>query len=320
MTDPAGRELPAAGLANLFVIYVVWGSTYLAIRVAVGPEAGWGPFWLGASRVFAAAAILLVACRLRGVRIRPTAPELVVIAGTGVLMWVGGNGAVNWAEQRIDSGLAALVAGTMPIWVMVMESVLDRRRPSVVLAASLLTGFAGLAVLTLPLWRRGLHGDLLGVAAVVAGVISWGAGSVWLNRRPVTVDPMACAGLQQVFGGLGFLVVVALVGERLPRPSLDGWLAWAYLTIFGSVIAFTCFVYALKLLPTRVVMTYAYVNPVIAVALGWLLLSEPVTWITVAGTALIIAGVWGVFRDKRAETNREGAKDAKGCERSKAGR
>jgi drug/metabolite transporter (DMT)-like permease len=301
LTGPGGRELPAAGLANLLVIYVVWGSTYLAIRVAVAPEAGWGPFWLGASRVFAASLVLLVACRLRRVRVRPSTAELVVIAGTGVLMWVGGNGAVNWAGQRIDSGLAALVAGSMPIWVMLMESALDRRRPSLVLALSLLTGFAGLTLLTLPLWRRGLHGELLGVVAVVAGVISWGAGSVWLNRRPVSVDPMACAGLQQVFGGLGFLAVVVLVGERLPRPSLDGWLAWAYLALFGSVIAFTCFIYALKLLPTRVVMTYTYVNPVIAVALGWLLLSEPVTWITVAGTALIIAGVWGVFRDKRRD-------------------
>ncbi len=123
--------LPVAGLLCLLVTYVVWGSTYLAIRVAVSEGAGWGPFWLGASRVFVAAAILLAVCLFRRVRIRPIrAVILIVIAGSGVLMWVGGNGAVNWAEQRIDSGLAALVVGAMPMWVVLIESIVDRRRPS----------------------------------------------------------------------------------------------------------------------------------------------------------------------------------------------
>jgi drug/metabolite transporter (DMT)-like permease len=289
---------PVAGLLCLLVTYVVWGSTYLAIRIAVREGAGWGPFWLGASRVFVAAAILLLVCSLRKVRIRPTGAELVVIAGSGVLMWVGGNGAVNWAETRIDSGLAALVVGAMPMWVVLMESVIDHRRPSTRLMASLGVGFAGLGVLTLPMWREGLHGDLAGVAAAVVAAISWGAGSVWLNRRPVGVDSVTSAGLQQLFGGFGFLAMVALVAEPLPRPSGEGWGAFVYLVLFGSVLAFTCFIYALKTLPTTLVMTYSYVNPVIAVFLGWLLIDEPVTAETFAGTVLIIAGVWGVFRDK----------------------
>lgn len=292
---------PVAGLLCLLVTYVVWGSTYLGIRVAVREGAGWGPFWLGATRVFVAAAILLLVCRFRKTRIRPSLPELVVIAGSGVLMWVGGNGAVNWAEQRIDSGLAALVVGAMPMWVVLMESVIDRRRPSGRLVGSLVVGFAGLGVLTLPMWRDGLRSDLLGVAAVVLAAICWGAGSVWLNRRPVGVDSVALAGLQQIFGGIGFLAMVAMVREPLPTPTPEAWGAWLYLTLFGSVFAFTCFMYALKVLPTTLVSTYTYINPVIAVFLGWLLLSEPVTGYTFAGSVLIIAGVYGVFREKRVE-------------------
>jgi len=289
---------PVAGLLCLLVTYVVWGSTYFAIRIAVREGGGWGPFWLGALRVLIAAAILLLVCLLRRVRIKPTPTELVVIAGSGVLMWVGGNGAVNWAETRIDSGLAALVVGAMPMWVVVMESLIDRRRPSTRLVGSLVVGFAGLGVLTLPIWREGLRGDLAGVAAVVVAAISWGAGSVWLNRRPVGVDSIASAGLQQLFGGLGFLAMVAIVAEPLPQPSGEGWAAFVYLVLFGSVFAFTCFIYALKTLPTTLVMTYSYVNPVIAVFLGWLLIDEPVTVYTFAGTVLIIAGVYGVFREK----------------------
>jgi len=290
---------PVAGLLCLLVTYVVWGSTYLGIRVAVREGAGWGPFWLGASRVFAAAAILLVACRLRAVRIRPSPADLAVIAGVGILMWVGGNGSVNWAEQRIDSGLAALVVGAMPMWVVVIESVIDRRRPSARLVAAMVTGFAGLVILTLPMWRAGLRGDLAGVAAIVFGAAAWGAGSVWINRRPVRLDSVASSGLQQLFGGLGFVAMAVLVAEPLPTPSAEGWAAWGYLVIFGSVIAFSCFVYALKALPATIVMTYSYVNPVIAVLLGWLLLGEDITIFTAAGTVLIVAGVYGVFREKR---------------------
>jgi drug/metabolite transporter (DMT)-like permease len=300
---PPSRVLfghPVAGLAALLVIYLVWGSTYLANRVAVREGAGWPPFWLGSTRVFAGAAILLLICLVRRVRVRPSRADLSVIAGSGILMWVGGNGSVNWAEQRIDSGLAALAVGTMPMWVVLMESILDRRRPSLRLVCSLVVGFAGLGVLTTPIWRRGLHGDLAGVAAVVFAAVSWAAGSVWLSRRRVAVDSVALAGLQQLFGGLGFLIMVWAFAEPVPSPTPAAWGAWAYLTLGGSVLAFTCFIYAVRTLPMSLVATYTYVNPVFAVFLGWLLLSEPVTGYTLAGTALIIAGVSGVFREKRS--------------------
>jgi drug/metabolite transporter (DMT)-like permease len=287
-----------AGLLNLLVTYVVWGSTYLAIRMAVREGAGWGPFWLGASRTLAAATVLFAFNAMRGARLKPTRGELGILAATGILLWVGGNGAVNWAEQRIDSGLAALIVGTMPIWVALMESLIERRRPSFLLSSSLVVGFAGLVVLTFPMLEDGVKSDLIGVLAVVFAAVSWGFGSIVVNRRPLKFDPIVISGWQHLIGGVGFTLIALMVHEPAPRPTPEAWAAWIYLVVFGSLLAYTCFVYALRLLPTTVVMTYAYVNPVIAVMLGWLILSEPITGYTLAGMVLIVGGVYGVFRDK----------------------
>jgi drug/metabolite transporter (DMT)-like permease len=292
------QRFSLAGLLHLLVTYVVWGSTYLAIRIAVREGAGWGPFWLGAARVLVAAAVLFALNSLRGARLRPTGGELGILVATGVMLWVGGNGAVNWAEYRIDSGLAALIVGTMPIWVAVMESLIDRRRPSLLLTASLLVGFGGLVVLTYPMLQDGVEADVIGVAAVIFAAVSWGLGSIILNRRRLKLDPIVVSGWQQLAGGIGFAALALILREPAPRPSPEAWAAWAYLVVFGSLLAYTSFVYALKLLPTSVVMTYAYVNPAIAVLLGWLVLSEPITGFTLVGMVLIVGGVYGVFRDK----------------------
>jgi drug/metabolite transporter (DMT)-like permease len=284
---------------NLLVTYVVWGSTYLAIRVAVREDAGWGPFWLGASRVLVASALLFAFNWLRRVRLRPCRLELAVVAATGLLLWVGGNGAVNWAEQHVDSGLAALIVGTMPMWVAAMESLIDRRPPSLLLASSLVIGFGGLALLTAPMLRDGFDANVLGVLVVTCGAVSWGLGSIVINRRRLELDPLVVSGWQQLIGGVGFTILALVAGEAAPRPTAEAWAAWGYLVVFGSLIAYTSFVYALKLLPTRVVMTYAYVNPMIAVLLGWLVLGEPITASTIGGMVLIVGGVYGVFRDKQ---------------------
>jgi len=292
--------LPVSGLLCLLVIYVAWGSTYLAIRVAVREGAGWGPFWLGAARVLAAAAVLFALNRLRGVRLRPSRFELLTLASTGVLMWVGGNGIVNWAEQRVDSGLAALVVGTAPLSVAAMEAMIDRRAPTRRLVMSLLVGFAGLTVLSVPVLRTGVAADVLGVLGLALAGVSWGYGTIVLNRRRLPLDPIVVSGWQQLAGGIGFAAAALLVGEPLPQPTPEAWAAWAYLMVVGSLLAFSCFIYAVKVLPTSVVMTYAYVNPAIAVLLGWLILDESITGYTLAGMALILAGVYGVFHAKLA--------------------
>jgi drug/metabolite transporter (DMT)-like permease len=181
-----------------------------------------------------------------------------------------------------------------------MEALLDRRAPSARFAGSLVIGFAGLATLTAPVLRAGSRADAWAVAGLAVAPISWGAGTILFHRRPSTLSPLVTSGFQQAIAGAGFAVTALLLGER-PPPALaarEAWLAWGYLTLFGSVLAFTSFLRALRALPTGVVTTYAYVNPVVAVLLGSLLLHEPVTPWTVAGTALILAGVAGVFANR----------------------
>lgn len=296
-----------AGLAHLFVVYVVWGSTYLAIRVAVREGSGIEPFMLGATRTLAAGVILLAWNRLRRQRIRPTKQEMITLVICGLLLWLGGNGMVNWAEQHADSGYAALLVGTMPLWVVLVESILDRRAPSLRLVGALVVGFAGLGILTYPELRTGGQADLLALIALLLAPLSWGVGSILQARRPVKLAPTASAAIQQLVGAAGFFLVASILGEPMIKPSGDAWYAWIYLVTAGSLIAFTSFIYTLRLLPTSVIMTYAYVNPVIAVFLGWLLLDEAVTGYTLTGALLILLGVAGVFHEKQAPAPKSNA-------------
>ena len=287
-----------AGLMHLLVVYLVWGSTYLAIRFAVREGAGFPPFTMAAMRVFAAGGLLLAWAAITRAHMKLTARDAAVLGASGILLWVGGNGSVVWAEQRADSGYAALLVGSMPIWVVIMEAVLDRRLPSLFLTGSLIVGFAGLGLLTGPVLLHGSRADLIGVAALLFAPISWGAGAILQQRRPVRLSPQVSSGYQHVFGGLGFLACVLIAREPLPSPTAEAWAAWGYLTIAGSVLAFTSFIYALRLLPISITMTYAYVNPVIAMFLGWMILGEAITPWMIAGTVLVLIGVAGAFHDK----------------------
>ena len=302
MTEPESQSaLSGKGLAHLAVVYVVWGSTYLAIRLAVRGETGFPPFALGTVRVLIAGGLLMVWAAWRGMRIRLDRSELLVLAAAGLLMWPGANGLVNWAEQRADSSYAALLVGSMPIWTAAIESILNRRWPSWRLALSLLVGFAGLGVLTAPQLAVADGADALSILMLLVAPITWAAGSILQLRRPVRTTPIVSAAYLHLFGGIGFLALFLLTGERLPSPSLFAWGALAYLIVAGSIMAFTSFVRTLRLLPLPLVMTYAYVNPAIAVILGWLILRERMTLPVIGGMALILAGVYGVFRTKHGD-------------------
>jgi drug/metabolite transporter (DMT)-like permease len=290
------EKLSLPGLTHLLVVYLVWGSTYLAIRVTVREGGGFPPFLLGASRTFCAAACLLGWNALRRNRIRPTAAEWRTLVPAGLLMWVGGNGLVNFGEMRAASGYAALLVGTMPMWVALIEAMVDRRVPSLELVGSLAIGFAGLGVLAWPVIRHGPAADLWSVLALILAPLSWAVGSILQTRRPVSLGPTASAGAQQLVGGIGFLGVSLLLRESRPHPGPLTWAAWIYLVIAGSIFAFTSYLNALRLLPMRIVTTYSYANPVIAVFLGWLILGEKITGWTLGGTALVLAGIAGVFR------------------------
>lgn len=288
------------GMFCLVVVWIVWGSTYLGIRVAVREGSGFPPFAMAALRALVGGAILLLIGVLLKQRVKPGRRELCLLAASALLLWNGGNGLVTWSEHRVHSGYAALCVGSTPIFSAIVEAIWTRRRPSAMLLLSLLTGFAGLAVLTAPVLRMGIRADFLATFAIVIATLSWCLGSSLQQRHPVSLHPVVIAGWQQILALAGYALMSRATSEPLPHPTPHAWLAWAYLTGVGSLFGFTAYVVALKHLSLPVVMTYAYVNPLIAVALGWFFLSEPVTLWTAGGTALILAGVAGVFHDKFA--------------------
>ena len=295
-----GRSIRWIGLFHLLVTYAVWGSTYLAIRVAV--RGGFPPLTLGFVRVLVSGGLLLLWGGLIRNRIRISAHEASVLAGSGLLLWVGGYGLVMWAEQRADSGYAALLVASMPIWVAIIDAVLDRQLPSWLASLSLLTGFFGIGLLSAPRLAGTGLGDMPRITALTLAAVSWAAGSVLQRRRPVGVTSVVSSGYQQFFAGIVFGIAALAAQEPWPHPSPAAWGALGYLIAFGSILAFTSFVLALRLLPISISTTYAYVNPVIAVFLGWLVLHEAVTGGMLGGAALVILGVAGVFYDRSSRS------------------
>jgi drug/metabolite transporter (DMT)-like permease len=176
-----------------------------------------------------------------------------------------------------------------------LEAGMARRAPGVAIGRALAFGSAGIALLSAPAIAGG-GADAAGLAALVLAALSWAVGTVYQQRRDAGGEPLAAAGWQLVFAGLGFAAVAAVRGEAAPSPSAEAWGALAYLVLVGSVLGFGSYVWALRLLPAPVVMTHAYVNPVIAVILGWMLLGEPLTLWTWAGTGLILCGVVETLR------------------------
>jgi len=295
----ASQSQPAVswrGLFHLFVVYIVWSSTYLAIRVAVRPGGGFPPFALAAMRCLLAFPILLLLAKARGMRLRPTRKEILVLATSGVLLWAFGNAFVVVAEQRVSSALAAILIASTPIWVALLESIADWRLPSRLVAFALLVGFAGTGLIGYPALRSGVHADAVAIVVLLVAALSWGGGSLLQRRHPVGLDTTVSAAYQMLFGGIAVALMSLGFREPWPNPSGTAWLGFAFLLVFGSLISFTSFLKALHLLPTRLVFTYGYVNPVIAAFLGWLILGERIAGTTLLGAGLVLLGVAGAFR------------------------
>jgi len=292
------------GIFHLVVVYIVWGSTYLAIRIAVREGSGFPAFTMAAVRVVAASLILFAWASLARRGLRVGRRELGVLFVSGILLWVGGNGLVSWAERRADSGYAALLIAALPLWVAIMEAVIDRRLPKWRLVVALLIGLTGVGVLNGPVILEGSDQDIYAAVALISAAILWGMGTIFQRRKALSLEPEVSSAYQQLFGGFGLFLAATLTGEPGPDPIPEAWAAWVYLVIFGGVFAFTSFIKALRLLPINVVMTYAYVNPIVAVILGRLILGEPITVWTIGGSALIILGVMGVFHERRVGSRR----------------
>src|SRR3954451_21565569 len=278
-------------------IYVVWGSTYLAIRVMVETM----PPLLAAGVRFALAGaifwvVLVVAGGVR--RVRVTGRQLAAAGLVGVLLPFGGNGLVTVAEQHVPSGLAALIIGAVPLIVVLLRFAHGERVSRATLAG-VAVGFAGLAVLVLPGGRPG-QAPLWGVLVCLAAATSWAAGSFYSNRLPRPADAFAATAYEMLLGGLAMVATGLVAGEagdvHLSKFSTDSLLALAYLIFIGSLLAYTAYVWLLKNAPISTVATYAFVNPVIAIFLGWAILSEEITLTTVVAAALIVLSVAAVVR------------------------
>ncbi len=228
------------GLGNLLIVYIIWGSTYLFIRIGVKPGSGFPPLYLAGTRVLTAGLILLALAALQKKRIRLEKRELLLLGISGVMLWLGGNGLVSIAEQRLHSGIAALIIAATPIYVAIVEAIIDRRKPSPLLVISLLVGFSGVGLLSAPTFATGIQADAFSVIAILFGSFLWGMGSLLQSRKPVQVEPEVSSAYQHLFGAAALLIMAVLTNAPFPDPIQEAWFAWGYLVIFGSVIAFHC--------------------------------------------------------------------------------
>jgi drug/metabolite transporter (DMT)-like permease len=297
---PPARTRPGVLLwGALGIVYLVWGSTYLAIRVVVETMP---PLLSAGTRFLVAAAVLAAVIAVRkGVgALRVDRRALLAAALVGTLLLAGGNGGVTVAEVWIPSSLAALLVAAVPLWVVLLRSG-NGDRPSRRTVVGVLLGFAGLAVLLRPGIGDGTV--LVGSLIVLAASASWAVGSYWSSRLPVPRDPFVATVWEMVGGGVVLLTIALVRGEaarlNLGEVSTRSWLALGYLVVFGSLVAFTAYVWLLQNAPISLVATYAYVNPVVAVILGAALLAEPVTAAIIVGGAIVVAGVGVVVSTER---------------------
>lgn len=274
-------------------IYLVWGSTYLAIRTSLE---SFPPFLLMGIRSVVAGAALYLWARQTGAP-APTRQQWRGAAVCGTLLFLIGHGGLAWGQQRLDSGMASLLATTQPLWIVLLSWKLeDDARPGVRVVAGLLGGVLGLALLLMPGKSGGNGGvHLLSTVAILAGALSWAAGSLYSRSAGLPRSVGLSAGMQLLAGGAGLLLVSLATGEAGTVAgatlTLRSVAALVYLIVFGSVLTFSAYVWLLRVVsPTRVA-THTFVNPVIAVLLGWAVLGEPLAAATVAAAALIVLSV-----------------------------
>ena len=287
MTSAFARRSPAAVALALATVYLVWGSTYLGIRVT---DRTMPPFLMSSVRfVIAGTALYVFASRGRP---RPTLRQWGAAALVGAALLLVGNGGVAWAETRLEAGIAALIVAIIPLWVAVLDRLFFGRRLSRTAVVGLVIGFAGVALLV----RPGGGGDAFAALALVVTTSAWAGGSLYARGATLPESPLLAAAMQMLTASVFLAVAGFAMGEASDvHASSFGTkpvLAFAYLVVVGSLIAFSAYAWLLKNVRISVVSTYAFVNPVVAVALGTMFLAEPIGWTTViAGAAIVVAVV-----------------------------
>ena len=273
-----------------FCVYVFWGMTYLAMRVAVEDIP---PYLMAGTRFVLAGLVLYAVARHRGDD-APTALNWRAAVVVGGFLLLGGNASVAWAEQRVSSGLAALLIGVMPIWMVSLEWLRGGSRPRLNVIGGLLLGALGVGLLVLPQGGED-RVDLLGAVVLIVAAASWAWGSVISKSAGLPKSPFLATSMEMIAGGTLCILVAVLTGElgnfSPAQVSREALLAWLFLVIFGSLVAFTAFIWLLGVVSIAKVGTYAYVNPIVAVVLGWAILGEQITLTTVFAATLILCGV-----------------------------
>ena len=296
MTSPSSFFPPsrlALGVA-FFCIYVIWGSTYLAILFAIETLP---PFLMAGVRFLLAGMLVYAWSRVVGGTARPTAAQWRATGIVGVLMLLGGNGLVVWSEQRIPSGVAALLVGTVPCFMVLLDWLRPGGRPPRGLVVfGLVLGLFGLFWLVGPdSVMGGGRVDWVGAVAVVLASLSWAVGSIYSRHGQLPGSPFLSTAMQMLAGGAALLVVAVALGEPaeldLAHVSLRSALGFLYLLVFGSLVAFSAYVWLLRVSTPARVSTYAYVNPVVAVLLGWAFADEDLTLRMLVAAAVIVSGV-----------------------------
>jgi drug/metabolite transporter (DMT)-like permease len=289
-TAPPAPPRSAIVLAFL-AVYILWGSTYLAIRVAVDTLP---PLGMAATRFLVAGGLLALWTVIRGEFQSPSLVHWRSALIVGALLLFGGNGSVVLAETRVDSGVAALVIATTPLWMITIHALMPGgTRPRKAEIAGLVLGFAGVFVLVDPSVGRAV--DPIGTVLLVLATISWASGSLYSRVATLPKSPLLAAAIEMLAGGAVLLVASLFRGEWASvDPARFSWAsitALVYLIVAGSLLGFSAYIWLLRVSTPAKVATYAYVNPVVAVLLGWAVLDEPITTDTYLATALIVAAV-----------------------------
>lgn len=291
--------------AAFAAIYFIWGSTYLAIKYAL---TALPPLLMMGTRSLAAGFILYLWSRTRGAG-SVKRENLLPLMTIAILFFLVGHGLLAWGQQRIASGSAALLVASEPLWIALLEAFLVREdKASLRAIIGMACGLSGLGLLLAPGQHFSTaHLDLGGAFAILVGTLSWSIGAVYSRVAKLPSAPGLVAGLQLMVGGFLLIVTGLLLGEggrlQIAALSLRPLLSWLYLVVFGSVIAFTAYVWLLRVTSARRVATHTYVNPLIAVFLGWALAGEPVSLQTFAATIVIVLSVYLVLGQNRERRN-----------------
>jgi drug/metabolite transporter (DMT)-like permease len=274
-----------------FAVYVCWGMTYLAMRVAVVDIP---PHLMSGGRFLVAGLVLYAWARLRG-QGPPTPAQWRAATVIGAFLLLGGNASVAWAEQRVPSGLAAVLIAVAPIWMVGLEWARGGSRPRKRVIAGLLLGLAGVGLLVSSRDSPGTTVDPVGAVILILASASWAWGSVLSKSAPLPKSPFLATSMEMIAGGILLLLTAAVAGQfngfNPAKVSASAALAWGYLVVFGSLVGFTAYIWLLGVTSIAKAGTYAYVNPIVAVLLGWAILHEPVTMRMLLAAGVILLGV-----------------------------